>query len=173
MIAFHSPVNHTFSFRHNSNGGRWVVESSACNARKARTVFVPALVFWCRDVAIIGPNGNRCCVPRDTASRSTAWWLLGIWFAGDALLFFIPVLVFRGLCQKYHPLSLNEAKCKTRQSHQDMHFSCWCVLHVQNTHCEKKRRKERNTGKLPFSIVRTSLHTKLPLKGQGRGETIT
>lgn len=64
VIAFHSPMNWTFSFAITQTvaDGKW--------SHQHATPITPEL-SWCilrRGVAIIGPNGNRCCVPWDMAS---------------------------------------------------------------------------------------------------------
>lgn len=58
------------------------------------------------DVTIIGPNGNRCRVPRDVASGARRAACQASGFAADHLQFFIRVasgIILRGRCQEQHP----------------------------------------------------------------------
>lgn len=77
VIAFHSPMNWTFSFAITQTvaDGKW--------SHQHATPITPEL-GWCilrRGVAIIGPNGNRCCVPWDMTSlaQRAACQALGSW----------------------------------------------------------------------------------------------
>lgn len=77
VIAFHSPMNWTFSFAITQTvaDGKW--------SHQHATPITPEL-SWCilrRGVAIIGPNGNRCCVPWDMASlaQRAGCQALGSW----------------------------------------------------------------------------------------------
>lgn len=77
VIAFHSPMNWTFSFAITQTvaDGKW--------SHQHATPITPEL-SWCilrRGVAIIGSNGNRCCVPWDMAclAQCAVCQALGSW----------------------------------------------------------------------------------------------
>lgn len=103
-----------------------------------------------RDVAIIGPNGNRCRVRQDVASGARRAACQASGFAGDRSQCFILARITSGAglqrrCQKSHPGRGGKAP----------HFH----LHVK-------------AQEGPLGAARTASRSRVPLKGRQGRETI-